>query len=364
MKNSSINAYTLILTGLFSAVVLTGCQTTTNNSTQSSTIEESEPVNEMDALIKLTNNESNKFISSWKLPELPVSVLNQYDWQLVEWIDNQHVVTQVNTEQPLMMDVRPSNLVFTYDCQRYSVAHSNYSDYNYSSYGISKIVSLSCPETSSTNLNHSFLSRQLQSDNIESYLNTTFAPYGRSRFSFELLPPKPKAYQLGLKLHDTTLVFEGTPKKLQPTSGLPISYEFLKRYKWRLVSAVGNDNKTIIELSRPGFPVIAYFGYMFNDEHHVGFSSDCNGVGGPYTLTPDNVLFIGSGPQTMMGCGPKREAAEDKIRALELSSASQLTLKQYSDINVDDPTLPYYLLIQKFDTGETLIWKNSEIVIR
>ncbi len=94
----------------------------------------------------------------------------------------------------------------------------------------------------------------------------------------------------------------------------------------------------------------------------MGFSAYCNGVGGPYTLTPDHILLIGSGPQTMMGCGPKREAAEDKIRALEQSSRSQLTLTQLANGNVDDSSLPYYLLIQKMATGETLIWKNSALI--
>ena len=100
----------------------------------------------------------------------------------------------------------------------------------------------------------------------------------------------------------------------------------------------------------------------FNDEYHVGFSSDCNGVGGPYALTPDHILLIGSGSQTMIGCGPKREAAEDKIRALEQSSRSQLTLTQLANSNIDNPSLPYYLLIQKMATGETLIWKNSALI--
>ena len=152
------------------------------------------------------------------------------------------------------------------------------------------------------------------------------------------------------------------PKGTEPIADLPITYELLGRYQWRLVSAVNSDDKAIVELSRPGFPVVAGFSYVFNDEPHVDFSAYCNGVGGPYTLTPDHTLIIGSGSQTMIGCGPKREAAEDKIRALEQSSRSQLTLTQLANSNVDDSSLPYYLLIQKMATGETLIWKNSALI--
>ena len=170
---------------------------------------------------------------------------------------------------------------------------------------------------------------------------------------------------MAINVKDSKLVFTGTLRELQPTQGMPISYNFLKRYKWRLVSAVDGESKATIELNRPGFPVIAYFGYsMYNDEHHVGFSSDCNGDGGPYILTPDNQLLIGSGNQTMMGCGPKREAAEDKIKQLEQLSSSQLSLEQLENTNIDNTELPYYLLTQKLETGETLIWKNSATVSR
>ncbi|MGM8885796.1 META domain-containing protein [Psychrobacter sp. 1U2] len=160
----------------------------------------------------------------------------------------------------------------------------------------------------------------------------------------------------------STRIMKKAQNPTETIADLPITYELLGRYQWRLVSATNSDNQTITELSRPGFPVTAYFGYRFNDEHHVGFSSDCNGVGGPYTLSADYLLTIGSGPQTLIGCGPKREAAEDKIRALEQSSQSQLTLTQLANSNIDNPSLPYYLLTQKMANGETLIWKNSVIV--
>ena len=76
-------------------------------------------------------------------------------------------------------------------------------------------------------------------------------------------------------------------------------------------------------------------------------------------LTPDNKLLIGSSPQLVKGCSPKRETAEDKIRELEQLSKSQLTLRQLPNINSDASSLPYYLLTQEFDSGETLIWKNE-----
>lgn len=159
------------------------------------------------------------------------------------------------------------------------------------------------------------------------------------------------------------LVFEGTLRPLQLTRGLPINNELLEKYKWRLVSAIDGDKQPITELNYRGVPIYAGF-YTNSNLSGAGFSSNCNGVGGPYILTPNNKLLIGAGSQTMMGCGPKREAAEDKIKALEQLSKSQLTLQQLLNTNTDDPDLPYYLLTQQLETSETLIWKNVEEIIR
>ena len=296
-----------------------------------------------------------------------VESVNRFDWKLVRWIDNQGIVNDVDTVPPLMLDVRPSNLVFKYDCQRYRLNHDGYQDYTYSSYGVTTITQPSC-----------LITDKQAASNILHYLEQLFPEYGRGRFNLritspstqtkskpfsflnKLTPKKPTSYELILNVQDKQLIFEGTLKTLRPVTGLAITYEFLKEYQWRLVSAVDSNQKTIIELSRPDFPVTAYFAYpMYNDEHHVGFSSDCNGVGGSYILTPDNKLLIGSSPQTMMGCSPKREAAEDKIRELEQLSKSQLILQRLPNTNLDSSSLPYYLLTQKLDTGETLIWKNE-----
>ena len=296
-----------------------------------------------------------------------VESVNRFDWKLVRRIDNQGIVNDVDTVPPLMLDVRPSNLVFKYDCQRYRLNHDGYQDYTYSSYGVTTITQPSC-----------LITDKQAASNILHYLEQLFPEYGRGRFNLritspstqtkskpfsflnKLTPKKPTSYELILNVQDKQLIFEGTLKTLRPVTGLPITYEFLKEYQWRLVSAVDSNKNTIIELSRPDFPVTAYFAYpLYNDEHHVGFSSDCNGVGGSYILTPDNKLLIGSSPQTMMGCSPKRESAEDKIRELEQLSKSQLILQRLANTNLDSSSLPYYLLTQKLETGETLVWQNE-----
>lgn len=351
----SIKTGPFILASLLAAIGLIGCQSTSVLNPQQVTINTSS-INTAPVLSEQVINVEN---------------LNRFDWKLVRWIDNQDVVTHVDTAPPLILDVRPSNLVFKYDCQRYSLHHDGYHAYTYTSSGVTTTTPASCTINDT----------QAASD-IPEYLTQLFPEYGRGRFNLKLVsskepPPKsssllnklttkkPIPYELALNTQGNQLIFEGTPKILKPISGLPITHGILKKYQWRLVSAVDRDNKFITEISDLGFPVSAYFGYpVYNEEHHVGFSSDCNGVGGPYILTPDNMLLIGSGAQTMKGCSAKREAAEDKIRQLEQLSKSQLTLQQLSNANVDDTNLPYYLLTQKLNTGETLIWKNQKTVTR
>lgn len=359
-----IPARALTLISVLGVTSLIGCQTTGNDNNIPIT---AKVATDVDKVNETANSAANDYTNFWNLTEPATSVLNRYNWRLVRWIDNQDLVTEIVSEQPVILDVRPNNLVFNYGCERYRIVHSEIIEGKYSSHAVSNITLPSClNDKKQPALNSTLLAEQLQSASVESYLNSTFAPFSRSRFSYELLTLEANSYQLALKLSNKTLVFTGTIKSLQPTLGLPITHDFLKSYQWRLVSAVDSKQQTINELTRSGYPISAYFSSPLYDleENLVGFSADCNGVGGQFVLTADHILLIGMGSQTMMGCGSKREAAEDKIRELEQLSKSQLTLEQLSNANVDDPSLPYYLLTQKLDTGETLIWKNQKIITR
>lgn len=356
--------YLSLSLGTLSLAVLTGCQTTNNDTSTPLVIQTSIPV-EFEEIITFSQSENNEYIASWKLPELPVERLNRFDWQQVGLIDEHNVVTQIDSKQLLKLDIRPNNLVFKYDCQRYRLHHDGYQDYHYSSYELTTITPSSCL----------IKDKQVASD-ISEYLTQLFPKYGRGRFTLRIIPtsnlPPPlykltsknqTSHLLALNTQDKQLIFEGKAKILKPISGLPIDYDFLEDYRWRLVSAVDSNQNTIEDLTRSEYPVTADFRSSLSnlDEHQASFYSDCNGVGGPYILTSVNILMIGSAPQTMMGCDPKREAAEDKIRELEQLSRSQLSLEQLPSTSTDDSSLQYYLLTQKLESGETLIWKNQGI---
>lgn len=349
--------------GILSLAVLSGCQTTNNDANEPLVNQTSIPV-ESNEIITFPQNEDNDYIASWKLPELPIERLNRFDWQQVGLIDENNIVTKIESEQSLKLDIRPNNLVFKYDCQRYRVYHDSYQDYHYTSYDITTITPSSC-----------LIKDQQVAGDISEYLVQLFPKYGRGHFTFRIIPTSdllPSFHKLALKnqtshmlvinTQDKQLLFEGKVRTLKPISGLPIDYDFLEKYKWRLVNAVDSKQENIEEITHSDYPVTANFRSLLNnsDEHQAGFYSDCNGVGGSYILTADHMLLIGSAPQTMIGCDTKREAAEDKIRELEQLSKSQLSLKRLSTISTDNSSLPHYLLTQKLETGETLIWQNEK----
>ena len=233
-----LNRLTLsvLLTVSFS-VALIGCQS--NIAKDNST-----PANSM-----VTGSSTSAPILSEQV--INVESVNRFDWKLVRRIDNQGIVNDVDTVPPLMLDVRPSNLVFKYDCQRYRLNHDGYQDYTYSSYGVTTITQPSC-----------LITDKQAASNILHYLEQLFPEYGRGRFNLritspstqtkskpfsflnKLTPKKPTSYELILNVQDKQLIFEGTLKTLRPVTGLPITYEFLKEYQWRLVSAVDSNKNT------------------------------------------------------------------------------------------------------------------------
>ncbi len=124
----------LLAASLLFAVTLIGCQTikqnpkpttATHKSAQISTTpivpiiskvaRKSEPSDDAEIIIMGPVNYDDQKIKnsdSYKFPELPVDSLNRYDWQLVRWIDNQDFVTEIVSEQPVILDIRHNNLIF------------------------------------------------------------------------------------------------------------------------------------------------------------------------------------------------------------------------------------------------------------
>nr|WP_317198679.1 META domain-containing protein [uncultured Psychrobacter sp.] len=353
-----------IVLGILSAAPLAGCQNSvdvpnaiSSIANLSSLMDQTQPSAEVIAIQKL------KIIGP--LPPKPsylqpsYTTLNSYLWQLIEVVDEQGTRTPIEVDPHLFMEVRPNNLVFYNDCRHYLFRFSDDSAGDFP-YRISNDFSLlnSCYEYKDAD-NYKFNNNN--ADLVQSGLKNTLIYTSRDGFGFKLLSATPNVATLDLRIDGgKTLLWQGHIKPIAPTNTLSVTYEFLQSYKWRLVSAVNNEQQPITELNYDDILVNArFFNLSYDDKHYAGFSTGCNGVGGPYILTHDNILLIGSGSQTMMGCNPNREAAEDKIKALELSSRSQLSLNKYSNADKGSGGNSLYLLTQKLDTGETLIWKNE-----
>lgn len=353
-------SYSSLFIGLLSATALLGCQTH-NTSLVPIKVITSTPANN-DGIIS-DPNASIDPIAAQKLPELSVDSLNRYEWQLVQWVDAYDNTAKVAQKPAFTMDVRPSSLVFKYDCQRYLLRHDGYQSDSYSASNITNITNIT-PNACSTRKSSDAL-------DIAIHLKRLFPEYGRGRFHLALLPARPPSLlekirgqslspRLAINVNDSQLVFTGTLKPIKPISGLPINYDLLERYGWRLIKATDSDDNVITALSHKEVPVSADFRtLLYKDIHSVGFYTGCNGIGGSYILTPNHELLIGAAPQTMVGCSDRREAAEDKIRMLELLSKSQLVLTKITIVSNQTEDKPTYQLNQKLDSGDTLTWQSD-----
>jgi heat shock protein HslJ len=97
----------------------------------------------------------------------------------------------------------------------------------------------------------------------------------------------------------------------------------------------------------------------------VRINSGCNGVSGPYAISTNQTLLTGSFPSTMVSCNESIDEMESHIRRMMLYNDSQLTLMHSESypvsgsVNEFKEQKPSYLLTQKLETGETLVWQNE-----
>lgn len=163
-----------------------------------------------------------------------------------------------------------------------------------------------------------------------------------------------------------------SPEPTKPTLRLPITYDLLARYQWRLVSAVSNtydDNGQLIKTPignfyHPDYPISVSFGDSL-DSQTVHFSSNCNGSGATYTLLKDT-FKVDTIVSTDMGCTQTGNRIENALFSLMQDSSSKLTLiLQSSQLTSESSAdFPHYNLLQTMATGETLIWKNAAVISR
>lgn len=358
----------LLLISALAPFLLLGCQSNNSKSNDSIGDGDSAAPNAImeDALTSDASTDQPTAEDSSNL----MTRLNRYQWQLADVInspndktaDQAFIKTLTDPHDPLLLDVRPSSFILNYNCQQYRLPFVDYyqAPFSYNINYISAVANSDCNDIAAAMM--SLKDKAALKANLERLFVTD-----RSRQFYINLEPSDaslasSARKLQFKMNDgATLVWQGQLKPLIPVSGIPITTTLLTRYQWRLKSARNSQQRLITEFSHQEVPITASFN-TDTSHPHAGFSTGCNGVGGPYVLTEDQQLLIGSGLQTTMGCSDFLESIETKVSSTLLNSQSQLKLKAASaESNTSATDLPSYLLTQKLETGETLIWKNEAL---
>lgn len=293
---------------------------------------------------------------------------SNYNWKLMQVKDKKNNPININTDVPITLAVAPSSLSLTQGCQHLAI----------------KFVWMSEPPFkygSRLGEKRSTCKNVLEDIKNETDIKALFPRDSTFKLGIEALPLSmnepintqnvPKNLVVTIE-NGNTLMFTGKPIAFKKPTGLPIDKALLERYDWQLKSAVRNisdDNGKIIsrqpigDFYHPAFPVsLQFIGY--GDSQYAFFSSSCNGVGGPYILMKDHTLLVGSGPQTLMGCGVTGNRIENELSKLVSNSKSTLSLSllpsSSSEAQSTNQTyFPRYNLLQTFDSGETLVWQNT-----
>ena len=384
-----LNRLTLsLLLAISLPVALVGCQSpTSKHSTLTNNSVSTAPVITQDALkneaptakqeTRVIDTEAAEVPSETATEANTLQWASNYHWQLTQVKDLKDKIININTDPLITLEVAPSSLSLSPGCQHFTI---NFRWIQAPPFEYGSVLNerpsdcKNAPEnkTSETNI------KALFPDDDTLKLDAELLPLAKNLLVNTELAPK----NLVIKIENgNTLMFDGTLKAFKNSTGLPINKALLERYDWKLKSAVRNtfDDKgkiisrqSIGNFYHPEFPVSLRFrGY--DDSQYAFFSSSCNGIGGPYILMKDYTLLVGSGPQTMMGCGVTGNRIEGELAKLISNSKSILSLSLQPSNQTDVKTVaqidsqsnfPRYNLLQTITSGETLVWQNERTVTR
>ena len=294
---------------------------------------------------------------------------SNYYWQLTQVKDKKSNAININTDAPITLEIAPSSLSLFQGCQHFDIKFVWMSAPPFEYGSELRERPSTCKNAPENKVSNTNIKKLFPNDNNIIKLDVELLPVAK----IKLVNTQMASKNLVIKIENgNTLTFDGTPRTFKEPTGLPIDKALLEHYDWRLVSAVRNtfndkgqviSRESIGHFYHPEFPVSLKFrGY--DDSQYAFFSSSCNGIGGPYILMKDYTLLVGSGPQTLMGCGVTGNRIEGELAKLISNSQSTLSLSlqpsQSISPTADDQTdMPRYNLLQTMETGETLVWQNE-----
>lgn len=294
---------------------------------------------------------------------------SNYHWQLTQVKDKKSNAININTETPITLEIAPSSLSLFQGCQHFAIKFVWMSAPPFEYGSELRERPSTCESATENKVSNTNIKKLFPNDNNIIKLDVELLPVAK----IKLVNTQMASKNLVIKIENgNTLTFDGTPRTFKEPTGIPIDKALLEHYDWRLVSAVRNtfndkgqviSRESICHFYHPEFPVSLKFrGY--DDSQYAFFSSSCNGIGGPYILMKDYTLLVGSGPQTLMGCGVTGNRIEGELAKLISNSQSTLSLSlqpsQSISPTADDQTdMPRYNLLQTMETAETLVWQNE-----
>lgn len=327
--------YFMLLAAIFGMTSLIGCQTHTNQATKVATHSQTAGL---------------KNVPKQQLLER----LTYYNWTLIQIKNVAGKSTPFYHQPPLIMNVAPDRLLFNEGCHHYQVFINETIQppfqYRFSNF-----------KTGSAD--------NCQNDNkseIQLALERLFNPYSDTTFKFEPLLQNQSKPMMALNIKDSAMfIFSGNKKPQLPVSGITLTHELLERYQWQLVRATDNNQNKIDTFYQPDIPIKVSFS---TDQYrqHFGMSIGRHGISGTYALAPNQTLLTASDLSPAISFGKRLDTIRLKFARIALKP-SQLILNQQLDIAVTSDVNrvnPRYLLTQKVETGETLVWQNAKRELR
>ena len=328
-----------IFISLLSSVALMGCQTASFSK-----------ATELTSSITVPKEVS---LSTIPLPQL-LERLTYYDWQLTQVKGADGKIKPFKHQPLLVMDLTLDSLHFAEGCHRYEVFFNQtyQPPYLYRFSNFKTLMAASCQNGDKSD--------------IQSALEHLFKPYDDNNFKFEPLSSSQSRPKMALSIaNSATLIFSGTTKSQQHVSGIPITHELLQRYRWRLIRATDDNQKLIDDFHQPDVPITASFS-TDKLRQSFGFSIGPHGTGGAYALSVNQTLLTGSDPSPAISFGTRLDNIRAKFTSVALNPSQLILNKQPEMASPQDgsqysPQIsPHYLLTQKVETGETLIWQSEE----
>lgn len=275
--------------------------------------------------------------------------LTYYDWTLIQIKNADDKTTPFYHKPPLIMNVEPNRLLFTEGCHHYQVFINE---------------AIQPPFEYRFNNFKTRLEDRCQDDNkseIRPALERLFRPYGDTTFKFEPLSQRQSSAKIALAINDSTkLIFSGKKKPERPISGIPLTHELLERYSWQLIDAIDSNRNKIDNFYQPDIPISVSFSTEPYRQQFV-MSVGRHGIGGTYALGINQTLLTASDPSPAISFDKRLDTIMLEFARVALSP-SQLILNEQKQMAASsaNQTQAQYLLTQKVETGETLVWQNEE----